>query len=1194
MSEIVRFSFLAIFFMITGGGVLLSGQTPLITGINRYAKVTAVSTDYVTVDDVSDFSAGDTVMIMQMSGVRIAAGPDLPGNYQNTIGTPGKYEISIVSTVNGGLSRVSFSRNLLNAYNPQGKVQLIKVRSYSNAVINSELSCQDWDSSAVRGGVLVFLVKGTLTMNADINVNGRGFIGGKVALGLGDCQLSNDSIRKFSYSIWSRASGYKGDGIGIKTIADVPLYPGYARGKGVNMTGGGGGNGHLSGGGGGSNYGAGSEGDVEVPVCASLTGGNGGYSVSPYSTNGGVFMGGGGGSSVYLSTPNTSAGGDGGGVVIILADSINGNGRLISALGIEPDANTVANAGAGGGGGGGSVVVSARYFTSDPVLSANGGKGGNNNAGQNGAGGGGGGGLIWTTGAFPGTATVTGGMGGTHIAGDPDKDGSPGAKWTNLRLPLNGFLFNAVYSSRTLNQVDSICEGMLPPKLTGTRPTGGSGTYTYKWQRSPDNNTWSDISGATNIDYISATPEAVTVWFRRIVDDGTGITDLSKSVQIIVHPYITGNIVGSDTTLCYNQDPEELYPLNSGPGGGTGLFSYAWEQSPDNSVWAAASGANSNPKYNPQALTATAFYHRTVFSGACTDISSPVTVTILPSITGNNIQADQTICQGSLFANLTGDTPGGGASPAYTYRWMSSTDNLSWSNATAPNSGINYDPQNDAPSTTWYRRTVNSGPENTCQSVSTPVLLICHPSITNNSISAPQTVCEGSAPATLDGTVPLNGAGAGTYTYVWRNSINGTTFNEISGVTTEDFPGTPLTVNTWYRRDVNSSACTSTSNDIMITVNPDITAFQIGMGAQGHDTIAAGSTPAILTGTPAGGLGTFSFAWASSVDNIIFTDLATTTETYQPGALTTTTWYRRTVTSGVCSESSTFKITVLPQITGNTITADQTVCNTSTPASLTGNSPVGGDGSFRYLWEKKDASSPDWVSAEGTNNASNYQPPLLDETSQFRRNVWSGENNCCSSVSPVITITVDIMPQNITAGPDQDLLPYQFAANLQGSFNGTGTSTWKYISSEGDPEFEDPSVRNTVVRKLGFGPNVFEFNVSNNTCIAEPAEVTLTVPNLTIPQGVTPNNDGINDYFNIAGLEFTHNELVIINTGGAVVYKTDDYRSDDPLSAWTGLDLNGKEVPEGTYYFLLTINGAVDISIPDYVAHLSGFVVLRR
>ena len=40
------------------------------------------------------------------------------------------------------------------------------------------------------------------------------------------------------------------------------------------------------------------------------------------------------------------------------------------------------------------------------------------------------------------------------------------------------------------------------------------------------------------------------------------------------------------------------------------------------------------------------------------------------------------------------------------------------------------------------------------------------------------------------------------------------------------------------------------------------------------------------------------------------------------------------------------------------------------------------------------------------------------------------------------------------------------------------------ISGEGDPVFDDASVGNTAVRKLGFGDNVFEFSVTNNTCIA--------------------------------------------------------------------------------------------------------------
>lgn len=1196
---ITRSYLLIVLLMITVGGISVSGQTPLITGqINKYAKVTSVGTNYVIADDVTDFAVNDTVMLMQMSGVRINAGTALEGNYQNVIGTPGKYEIVIVESINTGTRRIQFSRVLLNNYDAAGKVQLIKVSTYSDAVVNTQLTCQPWDSATVRGGVLVFMVKGVLTLNADINVTGSGFRGGIVSQGPGYCQNSDDTIRWESYSIWSQAAGYKGEGLALRTAADLPLYPAFMKGKGANMTGGGGGNGHFSGGGGGANYGAGSVGDQEQApdVCGGLfPGGRGGFPVSgPPTLNTGVYMGGGGGASVWLTVPTTSAGANGGGIVIIHADTIVGNGRIITARGGSANNNTAVNSGAGGGGAGGSVIISTRNFASTPVLAADGGKGGDN-VNQNGAGGGGGGGLIWTSGPFAGTATVNGGLGGVHISGDPNRDGQPGLIRNNLNLPLNGFLFNEIYVSHSQTKLDSICEGMTPPILTGTRPAGGSGAYTYQWQRSYDNIAWSNVPGFS-IDYTPTATEAVSLWFRRVVSDGAGITDRSLPVRIIVHPRITGNIIGSDTTLCYNMDPEELYPLNAGPMGGTGIYYYQWEQSPDNANWSNASGGFTSAAYDPQALTATTHYQRTVSSGACVDVSSAVTVTILPAITNNTVTADQTICEGTLFANLAGSAPGGGAAPSYTYQWMSSDDNAIWMPAAGTNSASAYDVQDDTPGTTYYRRTVLSGPLNTCQSVSNSVVLVSHPAITNNIIAADQTICEGTAPATIDGTLPANGAGAGTYVYQWMSSSNGTTFSNMTGSVAEDLPGTPLTAGIWYRRVVTSSACSSTSNNVHITVDPRITGFDINLPAQGHDTICTGTAPALLSGTPAGGLGIFAYAWASSTDNVTFSPLSTTAPSYQPASLTATTWFRRTVTSGACSESSVFRITVLPLITGNTVTADQTVCNTQAAASLAGSTPSGGDGKYIYLWERKGASSPDWTTASGTSNAANYQPPLLDETTQYRRSVFSGENNCCTSVSSPVTVTVDLMPQNISAGEDRVLLPYQFAAILEGSFEGAGTGLWSYDFSSGDaePVFATPAENNTEVRKLGFGANTFIFSVTNGKCIAPEVTVTLTVPDLTIPQGVTPNGDGINEYFNIEGLEFTRNELVIINTAGAVVYRADDYRSDDDLGAWKGLDLNGNEVPEGTYYYLLTIKGAQDLDVPEYTAHISGFLILRR
>ncbi len=1192
-------SVLLVLAITASGAAVVSAQTALLTGqVNHYSRVTSLGSDWVVADNVGGFSPNDTVMVIQMGGVAVNAGNELEGNPQYMIGEPGRYEIVIAGSVNYGTGRIGLTRLLLNSYDVAGMVQIIKVRSYRNAVVNNELTCQPWDSAAVQGGVLAFMVKGVLTLNADINVSGRGFRGGIVAQGHGYCQSSDDSIRHNSYSIWSRAAGYKGEGIGVATATGLPLWPSFMRGRGTNMTGGGGGNGYFSGGGGGSNYGEGSSGDVEVPggPCLGLhNGGRGGFPVTSYpALSNGVYMGGGGGASTFLTVPTASAGGSGGGIVIIHADTIVGNGRLIAATGTPAAANTVLLAGAGGGGGGGSVIISARAILTPPALNAGGGAGGSN-AGSNGAGGGGGGGLIWTTGTYPGSTAVTGGAGGLHASGNPNLNGQPGLRRNNLNLPLNGFLFNEIYVVRNLTRIDSVCEGTAPPKITGTRPAGGSGSYSYQWQKSYDNSNWVAVAGSGS-ELTPVTPESQTVWFRRIVSDGAGITDVSLPVQIIVHPRITGNLVGRDTTLCHNMNPEPLYPLNSGPAGGTGIYHYQWEQSAGVADWAVAGGQSTGSAYDPASLTVTTRYRRIVTSGACLDVSTPVTVTILPPVTNNTITGDQTICEGSSFTTLSGSLPSGGASPSYTYQWMSSSDNISWTTATGTSTTRNHTPVTGSPGTTWYRRTVFSGLNNTCRSESNSVTLTAHPAITNNTITGDQTICEGSTPAGITAAVPAHGAGPGSYTYQWMSSSNGSTFTPVSGGTTEQLPARPVTADSWYRRVVTSSACVSTSNSIHLSVDPRITGFDITLPAGGHDTICTGTMPELLSGTPAGGTGAFTYSWASSTDGTLFTPMSATSQSYQPGQLTATTWFQRTVSSGACSESSHQKITVLPLIGGNSLSADQTVCNTQTAATISGGTLTGGDGRYRYLWEVSDTQAAEWVSAPGINNGATYQPPLLDRTTRFRRHVFSGEADCCTSLSVPVTITVDLMPRNVNAGPDRTLLPYQFAAILSGSFEGEGMPSWRYEygSSSDKPGLSAPDKAVTDVYKLGFGDNTFLFTVTNGECVTPGERVTLTVPKLIIPEGLTPNNDGINDYFNVEGLEFTRNELVIINTAGAVVFRAFDYRSDDPVNAWRGQDLSGHDLPDGTYYYLLTISGLQDADVPDYKSYLSGYIILRR
>lgn len=100
-------------------------------------------------------------------------------------------------------------------------------------------------------------------------------------------------------------------------------------------------------------------------------------------------------------------------------------------------------------------------------------------------------------------------------------------------------------------------------------------------------------------------------------------------------------------------------------------------------------------------------------------------------------------------------------------------------------------------------------------------------------------------------------------------------------------------------------------------------------------------------------------------------------------------------------------------------------------------------------------------------------------------------------------------------------------------------------------------------------------NMGNN--IATTAE---TVLGLTIPNVFTPNGDGVNDSFEIPGLEsYPANELVIMNRWGNTVYQKKNYKNE-----WNGQGLN-----EGTYFYLLkvqTSNGKWDV--------YKGYVTLLR
>ena len=267
--------------------LLLSGMTaPLFSQvktlggtINDYGRVTSFGVDYVIVKDdgvnagqFSAFEKDDTVLLIQMKGVRTYVTEDpsygtLEGNY----GLPGQHEFLIVEKVEPGPKKITFRNNISHpTFSVLGDLQIVKVPTYNAAVINSNLTCAPWDSVKKTGGVLALIVGRTIVLNDSVDVTSKGFLGGTTALGLGLC-TQVDPVKMYKYAYAATAgidsAGFKGEGPvsrGFNASLTPPIYPGFAKGKGANMTSGGGGDGRFSGGGGGGNYGGGGIGGLEV------------------------------------------------------------------------------------------------------------------------------------------------------------------------------------------------------------------------------------------------------------------------------------------------------------------------------------------------------------------------------------------------------------------------------------------------------------------------------------------------------------------------------------------------------------------------------------------------------------------------------------------------------------------------------------------------------------------------------------------------------------------------------------------------------------------------------------------------------------------------------------------------------------------------------------------------------------------
>ncbi len=89
----------------------------------------------------------------------------------------------------------------------------------------------------------------------------------------------------------------------------------------------------------------------------------------------------------------------------------------------------------------------------------------------------------------------------------------------------------------------------------------------------------------------------------------------------------------------------------------------------------------------------------------------------------------------------------------------------------------------------------------------------------------------------------------------------------------------------------------------------------------------------------------------------------------------------------------------------------------------------------------------------------------------------------------------------------------------------------------------------------------------NNTgCEFTVSETVIELESCVIPEGISPNNDGLNDTFDLSSYDVTR--LEIFNRNGTLVYSKDNYQNE-----WFGQTNKGEELPVGTYFYTMTYEG---------------------
>ena len=652
-----------------------------------------------------------------------------------------------------------------------------------------------------------------------------------------------------------------------------------------------------------------------------------------------------------------------------------------------------------------------------------------------------------------------------------------------------GSTFDEVIVSTTNTQGPTIpnagidkCVAVNTVAMTGNAPTTGTGLWSQV--SGPSATITTPASPTTNINLTGGNAIYQFVW----TISGATCASLKDTVVVTFGGVPTTANAGADQSVC---DYVATLAGNT-PTVGTGL----WTMTAGNG--GAVITTPTSPTSGITGLTPGFYTFRwTITNGTCGNSFDDVNLQISQPPSPANAGADVAGCGTAAFA-LAAIVPAVGAGV-----WSVVSGNATFSNVNSATSTV-------TPTTpvTVVRWTVTGGPG--CAATFDEATVTTVP--TANAGSS-QSVCNAA-------TINLNASSAGAGSGAWSQTAGAATTiatpsNNATSVSGLAAPGTYT-----YRWDVTGGGCSATNSSLTITNSAIPTTPDAGP----DQTVCPSPSVASVTmaaNTPA--LGTGAWTKISGPACTITTPSSPTTTITSMGAGAYK--FRWTISNGACTSLIDEVDIFVPAITIANAGADQTLCMYNTVATLGGNSPTSGVGTWTMI------SGPNTPNIVLPNIYNTQVTGMIPGAYNFQ---WQIVNSPCSSTDAALVTIQSSVPATPTVSAVNATI-----CSLPGTYNLTtiqsapstagGVMEWHVANSYTSPLVGTPTA-------VGAG-NYFLFERNTSGCYSNSASFTLFTQDCGIYGNVYDDANGLTNSIvdgtptNIGGALYAN----LVNAAGNVV-----------------------------------------------------------